>query len=55
MTSFRARVEKSSIGTSGGQAARRTVSTSTASKVMARAATIGKTTSKSAQTREQKK
>jgi len=49
MTSFKARVEQSSLGTRGGQAARRTISTKTASQVVARAAVIGKSGGKAAQ------
>lgn len=41
MTSFKARVEQSSLGTRGGKAARSSVSTRTAAQVVARAAAKG--------------
>jgi hypothetical protein len=41
MTSFKARVEQSSLGTRGGKAARSSVTTRTAAQVVARAAAKG--------------
>ncbi|GHD50857.1 hypothetical protein [Mycetocola manganoxydans] len=44
MTSFKARVEQSSIGTPMSQAARRTVSTRTAAEIVKKANTSGQIT-----------